>query len=193
MVIRMFSFLSLRKAMLNFEKQIFPSSKVLADSEKHSNKQLYCFHYPDSISMHTATSHANILRLQDILHPRPGMGIGEPIDWANTRFQLTLAAMPSSHFGTSVLTGVAVCVFGRHTWLRVLAPLYPIIMFLTVIATANHWVLDCVAGLLVVIVGWNLNWIMLGLRPIEEWGFWAVGMEKLRNELAPRRKELSED
>jgi hypothetical protein len=114
----------------------------------------------------------------DVLHPRPGTGVGGPSDWANNRFQLTIAAMPSLHFGTSLLIGASVCLLGKQMWLRCIAPCYPIIMGLTVIGTANHWVLDCVAGVFVVLIGWLLNWIMLGFRPVEEWGFWLIRTEK---------------
>jgi hypothetical protein len=86
--------------------------------------------------------------------------------------------MPSLHFGTSLLIGISVCCFGKQKWMRAIALLYPTIMGVTVIGTANHWIMDCLAGVLVIIVGWFLNWILLGLRPIEEWGFWLVRTKK---------------
>lgn len=114
----------------------------------------------------------------DVLHPKPGTGVGQPSDWSNNRFQLTIAAMPSLHFGTSLLIGSSVAVFGRHTLLRVVAPLYPTVMLLVVLATANHWVLDCVAGVLVVGLGYTINPVLLVFKPIEEWLFWLVRTEK---------------
>jgi len=93
----------------------------------------------------------------DVLHPRPGTGIGEPSDWANNKFQLTLAPMPSLHFETSLLIGISIAAYGKHVLLRVLAPLYPTTMFVVVLATANHWVLDCVVGVFVVAVGWQIG------------------------------------
>jgi hypothetical protein len=116
----------------------------------------------------------------DVLHPRPGESVGQPSDWANNRFQLVIAAMPSLHFGTSLLVGISIALWGRHTFLRSIAPFYPMTMLLVVLATANHWVLDCVAGVMVVATGLSLNWIMLVLRPIEEWVFWALRSEKPR-------------
>ncbi|KAJ7766477.1 PAP2 superfamily-domain-containing protein [Mycena maculata] len=116
----------------------------------------------------------------DILHPPPGVG-GETSAWANNRFQLTLAAMPSLHFGTAVLLGMSVALWGRHTWLRVLAPLYPIIMALTVVATANHWILDCVVGVCVVAAGLYFNRVLLLLQPFEEWLFWILRAERPRD------------
>lgn len=52
------------------------------------------------------------------------------------------------------------------------------IMGAVVVATANHRVLDCVVGLLVVWMGWKINWALLGLRPLEEWVFWALRIKK---------------
>jgi len=59
-------------------------------------------------------------------------------------------------------------------------PFYPTTMLLVVLATANHWVLDCVGGVMVVAMGLSLNWVMLSLRPIEVWVFWALRTEKPR-------------
>ena len=110
----------------------------------------------------------------DVLHPVDESG---PNFWASNPFQLTLAAMPSLHFGTSLLIGISLSVYG-HLLVRLLAPLYPVAMFFVVLGTANHWVLDCVVGVLVVAVGWKVNWVLLGLRPIEEWVFWLCRVQK---------------
>lgn len=130
---------------------------------------------------------------EDVLHPPPGTGVGQPSDWSNNRFQLTIAAMPSLHFGTSLLIGTSVCCFGKQMLLRCIAPFYPIVMGLTVIGTANHWILDCVAGVLVVLTGWLVNWILLGLRPVEEWAFWLVRTEKPKDgEMMVRKPDLED-
>ena len=113
----------------------------------------------------------------DVIHPDKGPGN----DWNNNRFKLTLAAMPSLHFGTALLIGASVAMWGRYTPLRNLAPLYPAIMGFVVIATANHWVLDCVVGAVLVYVGWHVNWVLLALRPFEEWLFWLLRTEKPRD------------
>lgn len=118
----------------------------------------------------------------DVLHAPPGSGMASATSaWANNRFQLTLAAMPSLQFGTAVLLGMSVALWGRHAWLRVLAPLYPVIMALAVVATANHWVLDCVAGVCVVAAGLYFNRTLLLLRPFEEWLFWLCRAERPRD------------
>jgi hypothetical protein len=55
------------------------------------------------------------------------------------------AAMPSLHVGWAVWCAVAVVVTLRTPW-RHLAWLYPIATTLVVLSTANHYVLDAVAG-----------------------------------------------
>jgi hypothetical protein len=87
----------------------------------------------------------------DVLHP---LDEGGPNFWASNPFQLTLAAMPSLHFGTSLLIGLSLVFCGKHLLVRIIAPLYPVAMFFAVLGTANHWILDCVVGVLVVGVGW---------------------------------------
>jgi hypothetical protein len=114
----------------------------------------------------------------DVLHPISNDG---PNFWASNPFQLTLAAMPSLRFGTSSLLGISTAVYGKHLPLRIIAPFYPMIMGAVVVATANHRVLDCVVGLLVVWMGWKINWALLGLRPLEEWVFWALRIKKPGN------------
>jgi len=63
------------------------------------------------------------------------------------------AAMPSLHFGWNLLVGIV--LFAAFTCLavRVFAVAMPIAMAFAVVATANHFVLDVVAGMLVVAVG----------------------------------------
>jgi hypothetical protein len=112
----------------------------------------------------------------DVLHPVDDEG--GPNFWASNPFQLTLAAMPSLHFGTSLLIGIGLVVYGGHWLVKILAPLYPVAMFFVVLGTANHWVLDCVVGVVVVAVGWKANWLLLGLRPVEEWVFWLCRVQK---------------
>ncbi len=57
----------------------------------------------------------------------------------------TNAAMPSMHFSWSVILGV---LFFRslHGWAKVLGPAYPVVTFFAITLTANHFILDAVAG-----------------------------------------------
>ena len=45
-------------------------------------------------------------------------------------------------------------------------------------ATANHYLFDAVGGFFVTILAWRINRVLLNLRPIEEWFFWAIRTER---------------
>ena len=61
------------------------------------------------------------------------------------------AAFPSLHFGWNVLVGIVVWGTTRNTLIRTLAVLGPAAMGAAVVLTANHYVLDLVGGLAVVL------------------------------------------
>jgi hypothetical protein len=56
------------------------------------------------------------------------------------------AAVPSLHFGYSLLVGVAVARLARRRWVRILGGLYPAFMLFTIVATGNHFLFDAAAG-----------------------------------------------
>jgi hypothetical protein len=57
-----------------------------------------------------------------------------------------LAAMPSIHLAFGVVTAAAIRETAHSPLVRRAAVLYPPAVFLTVVATANHYVLDGIAG-----------------------------------------------
>lgn len=63
------------------------------------------------------------------------------------------AAMPSLHVGWAIWSGVLVAVFARRWWVKALGIAYPITTTLVVMATANHYLLDALAGGLVMAFG----------------------------------------
>jgi hypothetical protein len=63
------------------------------------------------------------------------------------------AAMPSFHAGWNLLVGIAVFRATRNPLLRGLAVLGPLAMAAAVVATANHYVIDVVAGVAIVLAG----------------------------------------
>jgi hypothetical protein len=71
------------------------------------------------------------------------------------------AALPSLHAGWNLLVGITVWRASHHAVLRALAVLSPALMMLAVVATANHYVVDPLAGALVVLVGLG---VVLALR-----------------------------
>jgi hypothetical protein len=66
------------------------------------------------------------------------------------------AAMPSLHFGWSLLLGFGVCWTARQPAVRVLGVLWPAVMGLTIVATANHYFVDAAGGLIAVTLGFAL-------------------------------------
>jgi hypothetical protein len=86
--------------------------------------------------------------------------------------------MPSLHFGYSFTIGMSLFFFSPHRWLARIGPLYPALILLVIVSTANHYVLDAVAGFVVSVAAWKINHILLNLRPLEEWGFWLCRTEK---------------
>lgn len=63
------------------------------------------------------------------------------------------AAVPSLHFGWNLLVGVIVWQATRSRVLRALAVLSPVLMAAAVVLTANHFVIDVVAGAIVALAG----------------------------------------
>lgn len=66
------------------------------------------------------------------------------------------AAVPSFHVGWNVLVAVAIFRARPDSDLRFLAIILPIAMIASVVLTANHYLLDAVAGIAVVAVAWLL-------------------------------------
>jgi membrane-associated phospholipid phosphatase len=64
------------------------------------------------------------------------------------------AAFPSLHFGWNLLLGLVVWGATTNRALRAFAVLGPAAMATAVVVTANHFVLDVVGGLLVVLLGY---------------------------------------
>jgi hypothetical protein len=62
------------------------------------------------------------------------------------------AAMPSLHVGWSIWAAAALWALVRRRRAKVTLALYPALMVLAVLVTANHWVLDAAAGAALVCV-----------------------------------------
>ena len=78
---------------------------------------------------------------QDASAPR---GVGQ--------FTNEFAAMPSLHVGWALWCGWQLVRHGKHRITQVAGVLYPALMVLIVIATGNHYLLDAVAGVAVVVL-----------------------------------------
>jgi hypothetical protein len=60
------------------------------------------------------------------------------------------AAMPSLHFGWNLLMGIAVARQATTRWMKLFGVLLPIAMFSSIVLTGNHYVLDGIAGGIIV-------------------------------------------
>jgi len=63
------------------------------------------------------------------------------------------AAVPSLHVGWNLLVGIVVLTVATHKIPRIFAALSPIAMIIAVVLTANHYVIDAVAGIIVAMIG----------------------------------------
>ena len=73
------------------------------------------------------------------------------------------AAMPSLHFGWTVLFGILYFRTGRP-WLRVIGVLYPVMTLFAITLTGNHFVMDAAGGIAVVLAPYLLYEGILKLR-----------------------------
>jgi hypothetical protein len=60
----------------------------------------------------------------------------------------------------------------------VLGFLYPFIILVAIVATANHFIVDAIAGALVCALGWWSNEVLLNLLPVEDYFLWLVQIHK---------------
>lgn len=63
------------------------------------------------------------------------------------------AAMPSLHAGWDLLVGISIVTAATTVALRVFGYLMPVLMAWSVVATANHYVVDVIAGVALVLIG----------------------------------------
>jgi hypothetical protein len=73
------------------------------------------------------------------------------------------AALPSLHVGWSLWSGWMLVKFGKHRITKVLGAVYPVVLSIVVMATANHYLLDVVAGVVVVGIAWGLTELLVKL------------------------------
>ena len=65
------------------------------------------------------------------------------------------AAVPSFHFGFTLLAALGIShAFGFRRWMVALIAVVPVVMLLSIVATANHFFLDAAAGTVVVMAAW---------------------------------------
>ncbi|OON71572.1 phosphatase PAP2 family protein [Streptomyces tsukubensis] len=67
------------------------------------------------------------------------------------------AAMPSMHIGWSLWCGLTVFALAATPWAKVLGLLYPTATLIVIVATANHFWLDAVGGVICVAFGFAVS------------------------------------
>jgi len=75
------------------------------------------------------------------------------------------AAMPSMHIGWSLWCGLTIYALARVPWVRVLGLLYPVATLIVIVATANHFWLDAVGGMLCLALGFLVARLWYGALP----------------------------
>ena len=109
--------------------------------------------------------------------------------------------MPSLHFGYSLMIGLTIMTIPLPAHHRVstrvrigpfgaqipsrqrlvclfLGFAYPFMILAAIVATANHFILDAVAGAIVCTLGWKFNSVLLNLLPVEDYFLWLVRIHK---------------
>ena len=96
--------------------------------------------------------------LEDTLLVLSGIDIGSPTSSALSN---PVAAVPSLHAAYALGVGIGMIRFARSHVARLGGVLYPPLVVLTIVVTGNHFLLDAVAGMLVLAAGFLL---VRGLR-----------------------------
>ena len=91
--------------------------------------------------------------LEDTLLVLSGIDIGSPHSSALSN---PVAAVPSLHAAYALGVGIGVMRYARSHLMRLAGAIYPPLVVLTIVVTGNHFVLDAIAGMAVLGVGFGL-------------------------------------
>ncbi|MEU9865740.1 phosphatase PAP2 family protein [Streptomyces sp. NPDC047971] len=75
------------------------------------------------------------------------------------------AAMPSMHIGWSLWCGLIIFALASAPWARILGLLYPAATLVVIVATANHFWLDAVGGMICLAFGFAVSYFWYGALP----------------------------
>ncbi|MEV8312826.1 phosphatase PAP2 family protein [Streptomyces sp. NPDC059900] len=75
------------------------------------------------------------------------------------------AAMPSMHIGWSLWCGLTIFALASAPWAKILGLLYPTATLIVIVATANHFWLDAVGGMICLAFGFGVAWLWYGTQP----------------------------
>ena len=96
--------------------------------------------------------------IEDTLRVLSGIDIGSPTSSALSN---PVAAVPSLHAAYALGVGIGMIRYTGSHLLRTVGVIYPPLVVLTIVVTGNHFVLDAVAGMAVLGVGF---WLARALR-----------------------------
>ncbi len=96
----------------------------------------------------------------DTLYEVSGVNLYKGI---NSKLFNQFAAMPSMHFGNSLLIAYGVYLYGKRRFWKVIAWLYPVFVLWVIVMTGNHFFLDAVLGGVIVLSPY------LGMRLVEHY------------------------
>jgi PAP2 superfamily protein len=88
--------------------------------------------------------------LVDTVRQLSGIDIGSR---SSSAFSNPVAAVPSLHVGWALGLGLGLAIYVRSPAYKLVGALYPFAVALTVVVTGNHFVLDAIAGIVVMAVG----------------------------------------
>jgi hypothetical protein len=91
--------------------------------------------------------------LEDTLLVLSGIDIGSPHSSALSN---PVAAVPSLHAAYALGVGIGVMRYARSHLIRLAGAIYPPLVVVTIVVTGNHFVLDAIAGMAVLGVGFGL-------------------------------------
>ncbi len=91
--------------------------------------------------------------LEDTLLVLSGIDIGSPTSSALSN---PVAAVPSLHAAYALGVGIGMVRFARSPVVRLAGAVYPPLVVLTIVVTGNHFLLDAVAGIIVLAAGFLL-------------------------------------
>jgi PAP2 superfamily protein len=75
------------------------------------------------------------------------------------------AAMPSMHIGWSLWCGIIIFALSSAPWAKILGLLYPTLTLVVIVATANHFWLDAVGGMICLAFGFVLSYAWFQAYP----------------------------
>lgn len=115
------------------------------------------------------------------------------------------AAFPSMHIGWNLLVGMAVFLATKNIWIRAFAVFMPVMMFVDIVLTANHYIIDGIAALPViglailialmarhaVLLRWPVDSVEAREKRYVSWVYWLVGVAPEESETHPPQAQVA--